>query len=262
MKKCRWVASILSLTSLLVAGCVDPNIFAFVPARPDQNGRLLNLSADASDPTDPIDTQRPTIIITHGSNPYSVIGQWTLMQAYADAINGRFGDRFNILSWDWNAATLATPITVPNAENAVEQGRLLAQAALDVGVDPARTKLIAHSLGCVLAASTARAMFESGGSPLAVLTFLDAAEFQHAYIFPLADGAVTRIENFWAPAPGGMGSPVQLSNIHNVKFDGGFSAMLPPIDPSQSSHVLMVTWYLESINDPNSESGFNLIGLE
>lgn len=256
------VRALLMLVWLLsAAACaLDRRIFDLVPSTTSQNGRLLNLSADAVSTDAPFEPARATMVVTHGFNPFAWAGQWTLMQGYALAVHERFASRFNVAGWDWNAATLVSFDTTMNAANAVEQGERLADALRAADVEPARTHMIAHSLGCVLAASAAKRLHESApsGARLRQVTFLDAVAQQHALIFDQLDAAAhaDRVENYWAAAPGGFGQPAADPSVFNERFVSGATLLGGRFDPTQLDHVRILSWYLETIRSTVADSGF------
>src|SRR4051812_4229035 len=70
------------------------------PAR----GVLVILSLGAR-PGDPPAAGRPTIVFIHGFNPLPGVVHFAIAEQLAQALIRRAGPAFNILAWDWNAAT-------------------------------------------------------------------------------------------------------------------------------------------------------------
>src|SRR5262249_2126231 len=121
---------------------------------------------------------------------------------------------------------------------------------------------IAHSLGCILVATTAKQMFDKSPNhaKVAELTLLDPVSAAHLVIFPVALGAANVIENFWEPGPNGYGQASTFPGVYNEEVDSG--ADPNQINPLLFNHVLIVSWYLDTITNPNAPSGFNRTTLD
>jgi pimeloyl-ACP methyl ester carboxylesterase len=231
---------------------------------------LLELGEDASPgilanrtlgmrPWDPPDRSRPTVVIIHGFNPVPNLIHFRMADRFAEALAARGGTQFNLLSWEWNAATFRSLDLRVNQENALEQGRSLAAALRHVGVNPGALHLIGHSSGAIVAASAARCLTSEFGQRVAHLTMLDTASYCHAIIFErLAAGtAAARVENYWGDRPSGYGRPARYAGVWNMRVPGP-TTWLGVVSPGHSDHVYVVRWYLATIIDPRPPAGFNL----
>ncbi len=224
-------------------------------------GILRNCSAGAR-PFDPPDPSRPTVVFVHGFNPAPHIVHFTMAERFAESLARRGGPPFNLLAWEWNAATFDDPRPRVNSANAVRQGQALALNLRQAGIDPARTHLIGHSAGGMVVTSAAHVFAKSQGRPVAQLTLLDPATFYHEVIFErLEAGALApRVENYWSPGPSAYGKEVQLAGVLNYRVVGTASYG-GVIFPLRSDHISIVGWYLGSVEDPGLSWGFNTSGL-
>jgi pimeloyl-ACP methyl ester carboxylesterase len=181
-----------------------------------------------------------------------------MAQRFAESIARRCGPTVNVLAWNWNGATYVNLKVKVNAENNLTHGRMLAAALLARSLSPARTQLIGHSAGAIVAASAARTLADEHGHPLAQLTLLDPAAYYHDVIFDrLAAGtSACRVENYWAPAPSGYGRAVARSGVNNVRVEGQ-TPWLGVVNPTRSAHLDVVRWYLATVDDRASNTGFN-----
>lgn len=219
-------------------------------------GVLVNLTPGMR-PTDPADPNRPTLVFIHGCNAAPKLVHFDMGRRLAESV-ARRGGRFNVFEWDWNAATVVSLKGRDNETAAVEQGRRLAAALLQSGSAPARTQLIGHSSGGIVAASAARTLLSGYGHAVAQLTLLDPAASYHGLIFDLlaAGSAARLVENDWAPGPSGYGAAVARAGVWNTKVDGP-TPYLGALSPSRSNHFHVVDWYLDTVADPNHPGGFN-----
>jgi len=220
-------------------------------------GMLVNRSP-GSRPFDPVDPRRPTIVFIHGCNPAPKLVHFTMTNRLAEAIGQRYGTRFNVLEWDWNAATFVGLKRRGNETRALEQGRRLASALLHAGLAPARIHLIGHSSGAIVAASAARTVLDQGQPPMAQLTLLDPALMYHRLVFDfLKAGTLSpRVENYWTSRPSGYGGVAQSPGIRNFQVVGP-TPYLGTVSVSHSNHFHVVYWYLASIQDRAYPGGFN-----
>lgn len=236
----------------LAAGCAF-NTPVLQRGANERTGVLLNYSCGAH-PCDPIDSCKPTIVLTHGWNPLPNRIRCTFGPSSAAAIRRRCGDSYNILSWDWNAVRVPAfgEGPIPTGK---EQGRLMAAALRCRGVDPCRTHLIAHSLGTVAAAQAAACLSDRG--PFAQVTLLDPPTSMHATIFDeLCLTAHARcIENYWAPGLAGYGGHVNRPGVQNYIVRGPHP-VVGVVDLSRSSHVFVMEWYYWTIRCPETPCGF------
>jgi len=218
-----------------------------------RKGVLLNYSCGAQ-PCDSIDPSKPTIVITHGWNPLPNKIRTTFGCAGANAIKRRCGDRFNLLSWDWNAVKVS-PFNDQPFKVGRCQGRMMAAALRARGVDPGRTQLIGHSLGTLVVAQAAVCLSDQG--PLAQLTLLDPPKSLHEEIF--CKLGVTQhalvVENYWAPRLSGYGEPVDTCGVCNYEIRGT-TPIRGIVDLSISNHVYVMRWYHQTMCCPSMRCGF------
>ncbi len=223
------------------------------PAR----GLLVNHSSGAR-PFDAPDPTRPTLVFVHGFNPAPQIVHFGMTDRLAGSLARRGGPAFNVLGWDWNAATFDSLNPAVNSENAVCQGRALAEALRRAGVEPSRIHLIGHSAGGMVATSAAWVFAAVDRRPVAQLTLLDPATFYHEVIFErLNAGALAaRVENYWSPGPSAYGKEVRLPGVRDFRVEGRapVSGVLCPL---RSDHLFVVSWYLATVEDPARAMGFN-----
>ena len=250
-----WLAVFAALT--LGAGPDRPSSLLRLGGDPAR-GVLLNHTAGAR-PTDPIDPARPTVVFVHGFNPAPRAVQFTMAEQLAGRL-ARRGDAsgFNVLGWNWNAATFVSLRGSVNEEAAVAQGWALAQALRCAGAVPGWTHLIGHSSGCIVVASAAQALRASTGSAVAHLTLLEPASIHHQLVFGRlgAGGAASRVENYWAPGPSGYGRAAGYAGVWNQRVAGP-TPLLGVVWPLRSAHIDLVHWYLRSAEDRASPAGFN-----
>ncbi len=239
-----------------IAGIGDRPAFLRFGGDPSQ-GVLVNLTPGMR-PFDPPDPGRPTLVFIHGCNAAPKLVHFTMGERLAEAVGRRGGPGFNVLDWNWNAATVVGLKMSTNEAKAMEQGRLLAAALLRSGVTLARTHLIGHSSGAIVAASAARTLMSGYGQPVAQLTLLDPAVSYHGLIFDvLAAGSSARlVENYWAARPSGYGREAPRAGVWNTRVDGP-TPYFGALSPVHSNHFHVVEWYIATVADPRSPGGFN-----
>ncbi len=220
-------------------------------------GVLINRTP-GSGATDRIDLARPTVVFVHGYNPMPRTVHFEMAQRLAEAIGRRPGGSFNVLDWDWNAATVAGLRVSTNTEAAVAQGALLADALLRAGVEPGRIHLIGHSAGSIVAASAAQSIARTRGVVVAQITLLEPAAFYHAVLFErLAAGTTaTKVENYWADGPSGYGQFAPYGGVTNARIQGS-TPWLGVVMPMRSGHLDIVRWYVTTAEHPELPLGFN-----
>ncbi|WP_406693999.1 hypothetical protein V5E97_23440 [Singulisphaera sp. Ch08] len=239
-----------------IAGCGDRPALLRFGGDPSQ-GVLVNLTPGMR-PFDPPDPGRPTLVFIHGCNAAPRVVHFTMTERLAEAVAQRGGPPFSVLDWKWNAATVAGLKTSANESKAVQQGQLLAATLLRSGVPLARTHLIGHSSGSIVAASAARTLMSGHGQPVAQLTLLDPAVTYHGLIFDvLAAGSSARfVENYWATRPSGYGHEAPRAGVWNTRVDGP-TPYFGAVSPVHSNHFHVVEWYLASVANPRIPGGFN-----
>ncbi|HEY2158592.1 MAG TPA: hypothetical protein VGH33_23380 [Isosphaeraceae bacterium] len=221
-------------------------------------GVLINRTP-GSGQTDAIDSARPTVVFIHGYNPMPRTVHFEMAQRLAEAIGRRPGGcLFNVLDWDWNAATVAGLRVSTNTEAAVAQGPLLAGALLRAGVEPGRIHLIGHSAGSIVAASAAQSLARTRGAVVAQVTFLEPAAFYHAVLFErlAAGSSATKVENYWADGPSGYGQFAPYGVVTNACVQGP-TPWLGVLMPMRSGHLDIVRWYVSTAEHPECPLGFN-----
>jgi pimeloyl-ACP methyl ester carboxylesterase len=221
-------------------------------------GVLLNRTPGAR-PDDPIDPALPTVVFIHGYNPLPRTVHFEMARRLAESLGRRPGGcGFNVIDWDWNAATCVGIRVSTNTKAAIDQGPLLASCLLRAGVDPGRLHLIGHSAGSLVAASAARSLVNSRGVLVAQLTFLEPAAFYHEFIFErLAAGtAASRVENYWAAGPSGYGQVAPYAGVTNARVYGE-TPWLGLVMPTRSGHLDIVRWYVATAENPACPRGFN-----
>jgi pimeloyl-ACP methyl ester carboxylesterase len=228
-------------------------VFGGDPAR----GVLVNLSAGAR-PGDPAVADRPTVVFIHGFNPMPRTVHFTMSEQVAAAVVRRHGPALNVFGWNWNAATFVSLVPRANGDSARAQGRALATALWHAGALPARTHLIGHSSGTIVAAAAARTLAFEYGRPVAHLTLLEPAAGYHDVVFgQLAAGTLARrVENYWSPDLRAYGREAVYHNVQNIRVNRQPSSG-GPILPRRSSHMYVVEWYIATIDDPSYPVGFN-----
>jgi pimeloyl-ACP methyl ester carboxylesterase len=201
---------------------------------------------------------RPTVVFIHGFNPLPRAVHFTMSEQVAGSLARRVGPAYNVFAWDWNAATFLSLDPRVNNEGAVAQGRALAAALQRAGALPARTHLIGHSSGSIVAASAARSLSVDHGRPVAHLTLLEPAAAYHPLVFVRLTAGVLarRVENYWSPDPSAYGRAVASPGVENIRIDGP-QPLVGVIRPLRSSHMYVVYWYLNTIENPAIPSGFN-----
>ena len=223
------------------------------PAR----GLLVNLTPGAR-PFDVPDLTLPNVVFVHGFNPLPHVVHFGMAQRVAESLARRGGPRVNVLAWDWNAATFESLHPGVNSEAAVHQGHALAHALWRAGVDPARTHLIGHSAGGMVATSAAWVFARRMGRPAAQLTLLDPAAYYHSVVFEwLQAGTLCPVvENYWLPGPSAYGQESAMPGVRNYKIIGPapYSGVICPL---RSDHIFIVRWYLGTIENPGWPAGFN-----
>jgi pimeloyl-ACP methyl ester carboxylesterase len=247
-----WCASALAFVG--AAGC-GLNTAVLQTGGNGRQGVLLNYSCGA-EPDDPIDPRKPTVVFTHGWNPLPEKIRTTFGPASAAALRQRCGDRFNLLSWDWNGVRIATPLRNEPYRVGCAQGRRMAAALRERGVAPGRTHIVAHSLGSVVAAEATRILAEEQG-PVRQLTLLDPPTVLHDEIFgELAPQRhALEVENYWSPGASGFGAEVDCPGVANYCVRGG-TPWRGAVDLSLSNHVHVMRWYYDTIRCPRLRGGF------
>jgi pimeloyl-ACP methyl ester carboxylesterase len=237
---------------LLASGCAF-NTPVLQRGANDRMGVLLNYSCGAH-PCDPIDPCKPTIVLTHGWNPLPNRIRCTFGPASAAALKCRCGDSYNILSWDWNAVRVPAFGDGP-INTGKDQGRKMAAALRARGVDPARTQIVAHSLGTVVTAQAAACLSDLGC--FAQVTLLDPPEAMHEVIFDelCLTSHAQCVENYWAPGAAGYGAHVNRAGVQNYTVQGPHP-VIGIVDLSRSSHVYVMLWYYNTIRCPSNPCGF------
>ncbi len=238
---------LLMLATSLMVGC-GLNTAVLQTGGNGCKGVLLNYSCGAGR-CDPIDPAKPTIVLTHGWNPLPKRIHMTFASSSAEAIKHRCGDRYNLLSWDWNAVKVS-PFQNQPIHIGRQQGRMLAAALRARGVQPQNTQVIGHSLGAIVAVQAARCLSDMG--PMAQLTLLEPPAVYHEEIFcKLGATQYARVvENYWAPGISGYGGVVYHQGVQNHKPIRGI------VDLSISNHVHVLRWYLQTIRNPSLPNGF------
>lgn len=240
--------TLFSALAIMAAGpaCGDgPKLFTW--GRDPARGALVNVSAGAVAGS-PIDPNRPTVVVVHGLNPFAPLLRCNIAECYADAIGARYGPGVNVLSWDWNSATMPSLRPRVNDEQAVAQGYALGRTLLRLGIDPANLHLIGQSSGAVVVAAAARVLVNATGRPVGRLTLLDPVGSQHPLIFGRL-GAITAaasIEHYWAPGPSGFGREVHYPGVHSQAVPTP-SRLFGLVRPFHADHFNTVRWHLQRI---------------
>jgi len=221
-------------------------------------GLLVNCTIGTR-PFDPPDPARPTVVFVHGLNPLPGVVHFTMAQRLAEAIARRHGPTaFNVLDWDWNAATLVSLRHRDNVTAAIAQGRRLAESLRLAGLDPGRLHLIGHSTGGIVAASASRTIARTHGILVAQVTFLEPAGFTHDTMFEelAAVSSSRRVENYWTPGPSAFGRATGVPGVIDVRVDNR-TPLAGIFIPSRSGHIEIVRWYITTVENPVYASGFN-----
>ncbi|MEM7314398.1 MAG: hypothetical protein AAF497_14720 [Planctomycetota bacterium] len=190
-------------------------IVAKVGKRPALN-YLENLSLGAK-AGDPVDQDKPTIVITHGWNPAPELVRLTTPQAYAKRVVEKYGDRYNVMAWNWDSRYQGSRLA--NDSNAQNSGRQLGMELIRRGVVPSRTTLIGHSMGTIVIAAAASHIKSLKSENLAELCLIDApsGKFQVVYHELCSNGCANRVRNFWVGGVTGIGAPMELPGIENIR---------------------------------------------
>ena len=244
------------MTSLLLIGGSGPRPVLLKFGNDPARGLLVNRTLGTR-PFDAPDPSRPTVVFIQGFNPAPRIVHFEMATRFAESL-ARRGTACNVLEWDWNAATFDSWNPRTNSVNSVEQGQLLANALGQAGINPARTHLIGHSAGGMVAASAAHVFAHQRGRPVAQLTLLDPATYYHAVIFQQlqAGSLAPLVENYWTASPSAYGNEVRLPGVRDYHVTG-HSFYYGVVRPLRSDHVSIVTWYLTTIENSGTNTGFN-----
>ncbi len=206
-------------------------------------GILVNLTA-GSRPFDPINPALPSVVVVHGLNPYHPVLHFSVAERYAESIGRRYGAGVNVLSWDWNAATLPSFRPTPIRQNAVAQGYSLGNALLQAGLAPENVHLIGQSSGCVTVTAAARFLTHHTGRRAGRLTVLDPSVSEHPLIFEqlAASTTATVVEHIWVPGASGFSRPVNLAGVTDLSVAGprGVRGLL---NPFHLDHLYAVGWH-------------------
>ena len=225
-------------------------------------GLLVNRTVGTR-PFDAPDPRRPTVVFIHGINPLPNVVRFGMAERLAEAIARRYGaGGFNVLDWDWNAATLPSLRHRACTDAAIEQGARLASALIGAGIEPNRVHLIGHSAGGLVAASAARRLAGDRGIRVAHVTLLDAASCTHDAIFRelAVAGSAERVENYWTLGLSAFGCKAGVPGVVDVRVDHQ-TPYTGVVIPSRSGHVRMVRWYIETVETSVSRTGFNTSAL-
>lgn len=224
-------------------------------------GVLVNLTVGATR-VQPPDSARPTIVFVHGFNPVPGFLHFTMGDRLSEAVSRRFGAGFNVLAWDWNAATFVGLHPRRNEENCVQQGYALAGALQGAGLPVGRVHLIGHSSGCIVAAAAAQGLVNTGQGAVAQLTLLEPAEFYHDALFERLSpwAAAHVVENYWADGPSAFGKHAAYPGVQNWQVPTA-RPILGVVSPVHSSHLEVLRWYFLTVEDPNCPAGFNTSAL-
>ncbi len=221
-------------------------------------GLLVNRTVGTR-PFDRPDPDRPTIVFIHGINPLPGVVHFTMAGHLSKAIARRYGPgTFNVLDWDWNAATFTSLRHRDNIDAAIDQGRRLAEALLLAGFDPAQVHLIGHSAGGLAAASAAQTIFRTRGIRVAQVTLLEPAGCTHDAIFEELQAVTSagRVENYWTPGLSAFGRAADVPGVTDYRVDHP-TPFTGTMIPSRSGHLCIVRWYIATAEAPASHSGFN-----
>lgn len=250
----------LMLAASTVGGGERPTLLA---CGGDLNRGVLINRTPGAPPDGAIDPALPTVVFIHGYNPLPRTVHFEMAERLGEALGRRPGGcGFNVLDWDWNAATCVGIRVSTNTRAAIDQGPLLAAALLRAGVEPERLHLIGHSAGSLVAASAARSIANARGVIVAQLTFLEPAAFYHGPIFEhlVAGTAATRVENYWAAGPSGYGQVAPYAGVNNARVYGE-TPWLGVVLPTRSGHLDIVRWYVATAENPRCPLGFNASAL-
>jgi pimeloyl-ACP methyl ester carboxylesterase len=252
------------MTASVVLLAIATSVVGDDPRRPflafggdPAQGILVNLSPGAG-PGAPAVVGRPAVVFVHGFNPMPRTVHFTMPEQVAAAVARRGGPALNVFAWNWNAATFVSLVPSANGDSAVAQGRALAAALWRAGAAPARTHLIGHSSGAIVAASAARSLAFEYGHPVAHLTLLEPAGSYHDVVFErLAAGAsARRVENYWSADPSAYGRSAPYHGVENFQVNREPRGPVSP-RPRRTSHMYVVEWYITTIENPAYPAGFN-----
>lgn len=239
------------IASLTVAGVGPPPVPIIRGGADPARGLLVNRTVGLR-PFDPLDPTRHTLVLVPGFNPTPRLVHFEMAQRLADSL-ARRGSACNVAEWDWNAATFDHWNPRANARDAVAQGQRLAAALVQAGIDPARTHLIGHSAGGMVATSAARDTARVWGRPVAQLTLLEPATYYHRLIFQeLQAGTLAPIvENYYTNSPSAFGGEVHQPGVRDYHVDGR-AGLVGVVRPIRSDHLAVFHWYLATVENPAS----------
>ncbi len=241
----------------LLALCATVGGELMAPGGDSARGILVNLTAGTV-PGQLPHPARPTFVFIHGFNPIPHALHFTMGERLSEAVARRSGAAFNVMAWNWNAATMVGLRGSRNDANAIEQGRALAAALRSVGLAPSQVHLIGHSSGCIVAASASQSLAATTGQRVAQLTLLEPASMYHDSVFdrlaPWASAHV--VENYWAEGPSGFGRHAPYPGVRNWQVPTPHP-YLGVVSPQHSSHLGVLRWYFLTVEDPNCPAGFN-----
>jgi len=246
--------------ALGAGGCVWPepplDVIMELICPPDspQPTALLNLSADATDPDEPFDPDRPTVVIVHGLNVLPCLVRYAYLDDMAAAIAARVGTAVNIAALDYNSDSFVSLLPGPNPSHTAEVGHRLGQELVARGVtDGEHVQMIGHSLGAFAVATAAA---ELGG--VAQITLIEAAWFHQPRLlceYGLIEVA-DEVEHYWSNAFGGFGLPLADPKAFNHLVRAQDLPVAPEPGLLHWAHFTMVLWYLETVDDLDATVGF------
>ena len=189
---------------LLAASTVGGDRPTLLACGGDLNRGVLLNRTPGTRPDSPIDPTLPTVVFIHGYNPLPRTVHFEMARRLGESLGRRPGGcGFNVLDWDWNAATssgFASARTRKPRSTRAPAGVVLAPGrSRPVSTPPDRPRRGEPRGG-------RRPLGQSSiprGVLVAQLTFLEPAAFYHEFIFEhLAAGtAASRVENYWAAGP-------------------------------------------------------------
>ncbi len=219
-------------------------------------GLLVNMTAGAR-PFDPPDRSRPTLVFVQGANAAPSVFRLTMADHFAAVVARREGNRCNVLTWSWGAASVKELQPTGNHEVAVIQGQRLAAAIMGAGLSAQRLQMIGQSSGCIIAAAASRVLCDSTGLRLERLTLLDPAAFYHDIVFErmAVETSAQRVEHYWAPGPSGFSKPVNRAGVWDVRVDVP-SPLIGLVSMPRSAHWGVVRWYIGTVEHPSLPYGY------
>lgn len=239
--------------SLAVVGlltlCVSPAVDAAdlpLTARGASYARGVLVNVTGGTPHNaPIDPRRPTVVVAHGLNPFHPWLRFIPAEQYAAAVARQSGAGVNVLAWDWNAATFPGIRLSTLDRNAIDQGRLLAEALLRAGVDPGRLHLVGSSHGGLVVASAAYTLYGRSGRISQRLTLLDPIPSHHRILFEqLRAASVARqVDHVWAAGPSGFGREAAYPGVANRRLEPQ-TGVLGLVRPLRVDHLNTVRWFI------------------